>query len=185
MDEDCQDSVRTTMRDYRHTCERKRTGDEDGFLESGFGHHSNASLSSVGTTRKTAAKDNPGKWGYADKRGDITIPPVFDWATSFCEGFACVLSGNLAGYIDRMGDWVILPLFDGGREFSEGLAPVMRAGLWGFFDRKGHIVIEAQFEDALPFDHGAAGVEVKGGNPNPSTTYVTVHFFQTGSGSPN
>ncbi|MGD0486542.1 MAG: WG repeat-containing protein [Syntrophorhabdales bacterium] len=111
-------------------------------------------------------KRNPGKWGYVDQRGNMTISPHFDRAGSFREGLACATSRNLSGYIDRTGGWAITPRFDAGGAFGEGLAPVMKGDRWGFIDRKGHIVIEPQFEYASPFDQGLAEVKKSGVSAN-------------------
>ncbi|MEA5599571.1 S-layer homology domain-containing protein [Nostoc sp. UHCC 0252] len=51
----------------------------------------------------------------------FVIPPQFDAADDFVEGFARVQKGNQWGYIDKTGKFVIPPRFDEAHPFSEGL----------------------------------------------------------------
>ncbi|MCW5316956.1 S-layer protein [Nostoc sp. KVJ3] len=51
----------------------------------------------------------------------FAIPPQFDAADDFVEGFARVQKGNQWGYIDKTGNFVISPQFDEAHPFSEGL----------------------------------------------------------------
>jgi hypothetical protein len=77
-----------------------------------------------------------GKYGFIDRRGEVTIPPRFDLLEDprhrgpidsghFSEGLACVRVGGLYGYINKAGDFVIPPQFAGAQDFSEGLAWVV------------------------------------------------------------
>ena len=45
-------------------------------------------------------------WGYVNRRGEMIIPPAFDYAGSFTCGLAEVKKGNRYGYIDRSGKFV-------------------------------------------------------------------------------
>ena len=64
-----------------------------------------------------------GKYGFADKTGNLVIPPQFDQASGFSEGVAAVKIDGKYGYIDKTGEWVIEPQYVWADRFSNGLAP--------------------------------------------------------------
>ena len=64
-----------------------------------------------------------GKYGFADKMGNLVIPPQFDQALGFSEGVAAVKIDGRYGYIDKTGEWVIEPQYMWADRFSNGLAP--------------------------------------------------------------
>ena len=64
-----------------------------------------------------------GKYGFADKTGNLVIPPQFDQASGFSEGVAAVRIDGKYGYIDKTGAWVIEPQFMWADRFSNDLAP--------------------------------------------------------------
>jgi hypothetical protein len=84
--------------------------------------------------------------GFADSRGEIVVPLVFEGLYEFGEGLAAARKGGKWGFIDKRGN-VKIPFeyrldeseFSEGRAvFSEGLAPV--AG--GYINMSGKFVIE-------------------------------------------
>jgi hypothetical protein len=134
----------------------------------------------------TAAPDlfpivSGGRWGFADKSGQIVINPQFDHVAAFAEGLAPVHSGHW-GYVDPAGKFVINPQFDRADSFSEGLAAVRvgggpgpsldprpwdplnvsvgAGGRFGYIGRDGKYVINPQFDDARPFSGGVAAVKL-------------------------
>ena len=64
-----------------------------------------------------------GKYGFADKTGNLVIPPQFDQTSGFSEEVAAVKIDGKYGYIDRTGEWVIEPRYMWADRFSNGLAP--------------------------------------------------------------
>ena len=129
-----------------------------------------------------------GKWGYADKKGKMMIPPQFDIALPFNDGLARVgltdkeSSKDKApayrwGYISESGHIVVELQYSVLHDFSEGLAaaavpntdkdekPFYRNRLlqdlkWGYVDRNGQIVIPMKFLDAGDFSENLAYVNV-------------------------
>ena len=73
-----------------------------------------------------------GKYGYADLRGQVVIPPEFDSSCGFQEGLAPTRLKDKWGYIDRTGQWVIQPLLDSWQHFSEGVARARIGDTWGY-----------------------------------------------------
>ena len=64
-----------------------------------------------------------GKWGFVDKRGEFVVQPIYDKASDFSEGLACVSTDEKEGYINKLGKTVIkLPSRYRGGLFSDGLA---------------------------------------------------------------
>lgn len=73
-----------------------------------------------------------GKWGFADRQGQIVISPAFDAADSFQLGYAPVKKGGLWGYVGEDGKMLIEYAFDEAGGFNQsGSAPVKREEAWG------------------------------------------------------
>jgi hypothetical protein len=68
-----------------------------------------------------------GKWGYADRNGDLVVEPRFD---------------ALDGYTYGLG--------------REGLIPVLIGKRWGYADAEGRLVIPAELDKPSPFQDGVA-----------------------------
>jgi len=101
----------------------------------------------------------------------LVIPARFEWARSFSEGLAAVITQQRLGYINKSGDFAISPNLEfdpisifreGAYQFSEGLARVAIAERWGFLNVAGQFVIAPQFDSAGAFSEGLARVEVDG-----------------------
>jgi hypothetical protein len=112
-----------------------------------------------------------GKFGWMDKKGQITIVPKFDYAENFSEGLAAVRFGNLSwegkagdkwGYIDKTGKIVIEPKYDSASSFSEGLASVKKDEKAGWIDRTGKEVIKLEFDDTYGFSEGLGSFALGG-----------------------
>lgn len=71
--------------------------------------------------------EKDGKYGYADKEGNLVVYPCFDNAYQFANGLAPVNIG-LWGYIDTTGDFFITPVFDMASPFEWGRAEVVYMG---------------------------------------------------------
>jgi hypothetical protein len=113
-----------------------------------------------------------GRFGYANKNGELAIKPQYTWAEDFSEGLAAVRGQDPTqtkfGFIDKTGEIVIAAQFDQAFSFSEGLAAVETgfraeggkqvAGKYGFIDKSGEFVIAPQFEFAFNFSEGLARV---------------------------
>jgi hypothetical protein len=104
------------------------------------------------------------KLGYIDTSGRVVIPPQFDRAGFFYEGFAAVgmnINGRPKyGFINQAGRFVIEPEFDVAQKFSEGLAGIVLGNNSRYIDRKGRVVISPQFAEVTPFYRGLERVRI-------------------------
>jgi hypothetical protein len=121
-----------------------------------------------------------GKMGYIDKDRRMIIPPRYDSADPFREGFAIVTQGKKYGFIDRRGNNITGFKYDYAEPFSEGLAQVGydtdtgqkdEHGLdiidkkRGFIDTTGKEVIPmGKIDSAGEFRYGVAPATVGGKN---------------------
>jgi len=104
------------------------------------------------------------RWGYANTRGEIAIPPLFNFARVFKEGRAAVCAEGSGGrdkwgFIDSNGKYIVEPTYDYANDFSEGMAAVKSEGRWGYVDKDGNLAINAIFDETLPFSDGLAAVQ--------------------------
>ena len=44
------------------------------------------------------------KYGYIDKKGNVIIEAIYDYACDYSEGFAMIKKGNKWGLIDKFGN---------------------------------------------------------------------------------
>lgn len=95
-----------------------------------------------------------GKFGYIDGNGHVRIPPNFDWASAFRDGFAVIEVDEKYGFIDSNGTVVVKPSFDDAFPFSEGLAGACVGERCGFIDRSGKFVISPQYARRMITRHG-------------------------------
>jgi hypothetical protein len=106
------------------------------------------------------------KWGYMNRKGDLTIQPTFDAAEDFADGLAVVMitkdDQSRYGYLDEKGNWAIPPDFDEAQPFYENKAVVKKGELYGYIDNQGKEIIPCTFEQAGPFAEGRAAVKKNG-----------------------
>ena len=83
-----------------------------------------------------------GKWGYVDRLHREVVPYMYDHASDFNDGRACVGLGERGnrkyGYIDRDGNVVIPLIYDKPAEFIDGIAYVTKDGKHGTIDKDGN-----------------------------------------------
>ncbi|HQZ83362.1 MAG TPA: WG repeat-containing protein [Pyrinomonadaceae bacterium] len=116
------------------------------------------------------------RWGLINRAGEWAVPPQFDDAGPFHEGYAVVRENGKYKYINEKGE-VLTGGFDYAKTFSEGLAVVNVGGKWGYIDLTGRVAIPLQYSRPEPygpsmkqsspissFSEGLAGVEIGGRN---------------------
>jgi hypothetical protein len=103
------------------------------------------------------------RWGFKDSQGHWVIPPQFDSANHFANGYGRVEVKGRSGFVDRSGRLVVKPQFVEAKDVADGLAAVaVTQGddrLWGFVDTTGRVVIEPRYIEAESFAEGLASVE--------------------------
>jgi hypothetical protein len=110
-------------------------------------------------------KEN-GKYGYADKKGNMLVAPEYEDAANghdFNEGLGRVKKDGLWGVINEEGK-IILPFqYEDLGEFYNGHVLFSKGGKWGMTDKTGKVLIPAAYEDLRPdFSEGLIGF-TKGG----------------------
>jgi hypothetical protein len=99
-----------------------------------------------------------GKWGYADQKNFLHIPPAYHSAEPFSEGLAVVSVDFSFGYVDPEGRLVVPFRFSWADSFSEGRA-LVQFGLFGYIDKAGEWVIPPRFQAGQRFVGGIAAVK--------------------------
>lgn len=100
------------------------------------------------------------KYGYVNNKGDMIIPPIYDYAGPFTEGLAHVLINGQYGFIDKTGKIVIKPEYEAASVFSDSLAAVRINGKYGYINKTGAMIISPVFDRTWQFKYGRARVLV-------------------------
>ena len=91
-----------------------------------------------------------GKWGYVDRKMRVVIPYIYDYASCFRDGRACVGVGEMEnrkyGYIDREGNVVIPIVYDEIVVYINGVANVTKDGKCGSIDEDGNELIPVIYD---------------------------------------
>ena len=100
------------------------------------------------------------KIGYINEAGETIIPPSFDEAYDFHEGYAQVCINKKYGFIDKSGQFLVEPQFDMVGDFSEGFATVCKGGKFGYVDSKGKLAIDLIYDYAFSFKEDRAMIRL-------------------------
>lgn len=105
------------------------------------------------------------KIGFANMEGNIILPPQFDGAWPFSDGFSgiciggtfkkdgdyTILVGGKWKFIDKSGKPINAEEYDDLRPFRNGVASVEKNGKWGRINQKGEIVVPIKYTfDKIP-----------------------------------
>ncbi len=130
--------------------------------EAGFGQAKGGTARAAGGRSKTLIpwRLRPGRAGrgYLDSRGDVAIPPRFDYAGFFHDGAAAVGLGGRYGIIGVDGKF-LLPLsekFGQIYELGEGLWSFHRRRKIGAIDTGGNVMFPPTFHSIRSFVGGVA-----------------------------
>ncbi|WP_046173337.1 WG repeat-containing protein [Domibacillus indicus] len=91
------------------------------------------------------------KYGFYDSKGSMKIPPKFERAECYHNGFAAVQLDGKWGLINMDGEFAIPPKFPADSyklfKFSEGLILIqnLESQKYGFLDQQGHLKIPFQY----------------------------------------
>lgn len=103
---------------------------------------------------------NRGKWGFIDRFGKVSVPPIYDIVRPFSEEMAAVKVNGYWGFVDKTGNMAIRPLYYDVGKFSNGLARVSVGGKWGFVDKVGSLVVPLLYDYVWDFQDGWARVRI-------------------------
>lgn len=93
-------------------------------------------------------------YGFAKPDGSIVVPPKYDYAEDFCEGYTCVYKDGKFGHIDQTGREIVPPKYDlssGGEMpyyfFHDGYAILELADSSIILDTQGNVVFEQPWNE--------------------------------------
>ncbi|MBZ5542648.1 MAG: WG repeat-containing protein [Acidobacteriia bacterium] len=121
-----------------------------------------------------------GKFGFFDKRARVVIPPKYDFASPFSEGFAAfcegckeepvgehrIVRGGKWGFINRKGEVVIPPKFDEVEVFQGGRARAKWDGQWRSIDKRGRVMRDDSIGSATMEADGTIVLQLRAEGPN-------------------
>lgn len=96
--------------------------------------------------------------GFRNHNGEMITDCKYEYANSFCEGYAKVCQNSKSGFINKQGDLVIPMIYQSAESYSEGLALVSKKWKYGFIDKQGNEVVPMIYEYAFSFQDGVAKV---------------------------
>ena len=101
-------------------------------------------------------------YGYMTEDGKEIAPFIYEDASAFAEGLACVRLDGKYGFIDKNGETVIPFIYDYATPFSEGLAYFSMGDSYGFMDKSGEQVLSLDCDLVGSFCEGLAWFCVDG-----------------------
>ena len=104
---------------------------------------------------KVVKKD---KCGYADDKGNLIVPLIYDDGMSFSEGRAAIMIAKKWGFIDSAGNEIVKPQYTEVYSFRDGLAVVAKGEAFGFIDLSGKLAIPLVYTGAKSFGSQLAPV---------------------------
>lgn len=122
------------------------------------------------------------KFGFINQKNELVIPPVYDFANRFYNGFSLAMKNGKWGYLDKDGIAITAFKYKEGRNFSEGRAAVAqnmaptniedydRSGDefsisigsgydWGFIDENGNEITPIKYRFDASFNNGIAVID--------------------------
>ncbi|NNC94319.1 MAG: protein kinase [Chitinophagales bacterium] len=103
-----------------------------------------------------------GKIGLKDGKGNITMPPRYQYIGQFDGGLAMVKKENKWGFINSDGKEQIPASYDFVTNFTDGLAAVRLNGKWGFISTAGNVLGEIEYDYVKSFSQNTAAVSKDG-----------------------
>lgn len=130
-------------------------------------------------------EENPFKWGYINKKGEVSIKAIYDDNRDFSEGLAAANYEGLWGYINKRGEVIIDFQYRTATAFSEGLAIVqMFDREYITIDKEGKVISKGKYDEQYPYSNGRSRIKVndKYGYLNTDGIRIdTVHFLKAGN----
>ncbi|MCZ4245914.1 WG repeat-containing protein [Pedobacter punctiformis] len=103
------------------------------------------------------------KYGFIDKKGIFVIPPQFDNASDFSEGYAVVFIGEKCFFINNRAEiQTNLKTYEDALKFENGYALVHENGKAGYIDKTGTVVIPIKYDTVFALNKGFCRVLLNG-----------------------
>lgn len=90
-------------------------------------------------------------YGFIDKTGKEIIPPKYDFASDFRNGFAFVVLDDKKGYIDTKGNEVIPVIYEHAGTFLDKMFKVKLGDKWGLFDADAKEIFSPKYNEIEDF----------------------------------
>lgn len=100
-----------------------------------------------------------GKWGYADRKGNVLFDNRYDQAFEMNDGYARIRQGELFGLIDSTGKECVAPAYQALQPAGQGLWIATGPGGAGLIDVQGRLLIAPAFDAVKLMSAGVARVE--------------------------
>lgn len=103
-----------------------------------------------------------GKWGFADKTGELIFPAEYDEFYNFSADIAPAKKDGTWGFVDIKTKEFMPCACDEIMPFSEGMAVFIRDGKYGMFDDKGKEAVPPAYEELYSFSGNFATARLNG-----------------------
>ena len=87
------------------------------------------------------------KYGYIDKKGNVAIPFIYEYATNFIDGISVVRTNDYCGIINKHGEIITPFIYTAIRDFEKGYAWVRKDDKYGLIDKTGKEIVPCIYED--------------------------------------
>jgi len=105
---------------------------------------------------------NGQKYGFIRADGTEITNYIYDYASPFSEGLACVCQNGKYGFIDTDGNTALPLIYDNASYFSEGLAYFEIGDEYGFINKKGDVAFLLDCDSVSSFQEGLAFFSLDG-----------------------
>ena len=102
------------------------------------------------------------RYGFLRDTGEEITPFVYEEASPFNEGLACVCMNGKYGFIDKSGSTALEFIYDYATPFVEGLAYFAKGDNYGFMDKNGEPVFYLDCDSVSSFQEGLAYFSLDG-----------------------
>jgi hypothetical protein len=116
-----------------------------------------------------------GKVGCINTKGELVIPPIYDYISYFSNGMATAKKDNKIVLLDTLGNIVLEPkgVDYGALYFDNGFAVFNKQdGRTGMIKINGDIILEAKYNDVEQFYEGFAAVQISGDENGVTSAFI-------------
>jgi len=106
------------------------------------------------------------KYGYINFKNEIILPPIYDDADNFHEGFGKIQLNELYGIVDKAGKVIIEPQYDYLGIFNNKIALAEKNGKQFYINEKNEVldissILENKYDEIFSFSDGLAAIKIE------------------------